>query len=58
MPVSPLVALVRLFVNTFGITQPSPQNEEKASRVILAMLIGVVLMLAIVGWVLRTAMVR
>lgn len=58
MSVSPLTAFVRLFVNTFGITQPSPENEEKAGRVILAMLIGVVLMLAVVGWVLRTAMVR
>lgn len=58
MVVSPLATLVRLFVNTFGITQPSPENEESAGRVILAMLIGVVLMLAVVGWALRTALLR
>ena len=56
--VNPLAAITRLFVNTFGITQPSPENEEKAGRVILAMLIGVVLMLAVVGWVLRAMLVR
>lgn len=56
--VSPLTALVRLFVSTFGITQPSPENEERAGRVILAMLIGVVLMVAVVGWVLRGILTR
>ncbi|HEY2013226.1 MAG TPA: hypothetical protein VGH38_06965 [Bryobacteraceae bacterium] len=55
---NPLTAILRLFVNTFGITQPSPENEQRAGRVILAMLIGVVLMLAVVGWALRTALLR
>ena len=58
MSVNPLSAIVRLFVNTFGITQPSPENEERAGRVILAMLIGVVVMLGVVAWALRTALVR
>jgi ABC-type amino acid transport system permease subunit len=58
MAVNPLTAIVRLFVNTFGITQPSPENEQRAGRVILAMLVGVVLMLAVVGWALRTALLR
>jgi hypothetical protein len=56
--VNPLTALVRLFVNTFGITQPTPENEQKAGRAILAMLAGVVLMLAVAGYILRSAMVR
>jgi hypothetical protein len=56
--VSPLTAIVRLFVNTFGITQPTPETEARAGRVILAMLIGVALMLAAVGWMLRSALVH
>jgi hypothetical protein len=58
MAVNPLSAVVRLFVNTFGITQPAPENEARAGRVILAMLIGVVLMLAVIGWILRSAFVH
>ena len=56
MAVNPLAAIVRLFVNTFGITQPSPEAEQRAGKVILAMLIGVVLMLAVVGFALRSAL--
>ncbi|HKO19846.1 MAG TPA: hypothetical protein VJU82_13255 [Acidobacteriaceae bacterium] len=58
MTVNPLSAIVRLFVNTFGITQPAPEDEQRAGKVILAMLIAVVLMLAVVGWALRTVLVR
>jgi ABC-type amino acid transport system permease subunit len=58
MAVNPLTAIVRLFVNTFGITQPSPETEERAGRVILAMLVGVVVMLALVAFALRSALVR
>jgi ABC-type amino acid transport system permease subunit len=56
--VNPLVAIVRLFVNTFGITQPSPEAEERAGKVILAMLIGVIVLLAVVGFALRSALIR
>jgi ABC-type amino acid transport system permease subunit len=58
MFVNPLSAVVRLFVNTFGITQPSPENEQRAGKVILAMLIGVALMLAVVAWALRGVFLR
>jgi hypothetical protein len=58
MPVNPLAAIVRLFVNTFGITQPTPATEARAGRFILAMLIGVVLFLAAMAWILRSAFVR
>jgi hypothetical protein len=53
--VNPLRAVVRLFVNGFGITHPTPEAEEKAGRAILAMLIAVVLVLGTIAWVLRTA---
>jgi len=58
MPVNPLNAIVRLFVNTFGITQPAPEAEARAGKVILAMLIGVVVVIATVAWVLRSALLH
>lgn len=58
MPVNPLGTIVRLFVNTFGITQPTPENEQKAGRAILAMLIGVVFVVAVVAFALRSAFLR
>jgi len=58
MPVNPLSAIVRLFVNTFGITQPSPETEARAGRVILSMLVGVLVMLAAIAFILRSAFVR
>jgi hypothetical protein len=56
--VNPLTAIVRLFVNTFGITQPAPEAEERAGRVILVMLIGVIVMLGVVAFALRSALIR
>ena len=58
MAVNPLSAIVRLFVNTFGITQPAPENEQRAGRVILAMLIGVFVLIAVIAFALRSAFVR
>ena len=58
MPVNPLSLVVRLFVNTFGITQPTPETEARAGRAILAMLMGVALMLAAIAWILRAAFLR
>jgi hypothetical protein len=51
--VNPLSAVVRLFVNTFGITQPAPEAEARAGRVIALMLVGVVVLLGVVALVLR-----
>jgi hypothetical protein len=56
--VNPLRAVARLFVNGFGITQPTPEAEEKAGRAILAMLIAVVLVLGSIAWFLRVAIFR
>jgi hypothetical protein len=53
--VNPLHFVVRMFVNTFGITQPTPEAEATAGRVIVAMLAGVLVLLVAVGWLLRVA---
>ena len=47
--------LIDLFVNTFGITPPTPETERRAGRVIAIMLAGVLVMLLVVVWVLRAA---
>jgi len=56
--VNPLVAIVRLFVNTFGITQPAPEAEARAGRVILAMLFGVLAVIAAIAWALRSTLLH
>jgi hypothetical protein len=56
MPVNPLSSVVRIFVNTFGITQPTPETEAKAGRFILLMLAAVLMFLAAVAWLLRAAL--
>lgn len=53
--VNPLRILVDAFVNTFGITPPTPENEVRAGRVIALMLAGVLVVLALVAWALRAA---
>jgi hypothetical protein len=56
--VSPLRFLVDAFVNTFGITPPTKENEVRAGRVIALMLAGVLVLLAVVAWVLRAVLLR
>jgi flagellar biogenesis protein FliO len=56
--VNPLNAVVRVFVNTFGITQPTPETEAKAGRFIVLMLIAVLLLIGVVAWLLRDAFTR
>jgi hypothetical protein len=51
--VNPLSAVVRLFVNTFGITQPAHADEARAGRVIALMLVGVLILLGLVALILR-----
>jgi hypothetical protein len=58
MSVNPLNAVVRIFVNTFGITQPTPETEARAGRFILLMLAAVAVFLALVGWMLRSALLH
>ena len=56
MGVNPLHTVVRLFVNTFGITQPTPESEGKAGRIILLMLLGVAAFVGGVAWMLHNAL--
>jgi high-affinity Fe2+/Pb2+ permease len=53
---NPLRLLIDAFVNTFGITRPSPSQEKVAGRVILGMLIAVLIGLGIAFLLMRAAM--
>jgi len=51
----PLLFLANAFINTFGITQPTPESAERAARFIAFMMLGVILAVVAVGIViLRT----
>jgi len=51
----PLLFLANAFINTFGITQPTPEAAERAARFIAFMMLGVILAVVAVGIViLRT----
>lgn len=51
-----LVFLVHAFVNTFGITQPTPEGARRAARYV-GVALAVAFLLAIVGGIeLRTAL--
>ena len=52
----PLGLLVGAFVNTFGITPPTPENEARAGRFIALMLGGVLALLVVFGWLVRSAL--
>ena len=52
---NPLRFLVDLFVNTFGITRPTPPEEARAGRYIALMLLAVLLFLVAVTWLLHGA---
>jgi hypothetical protein len=56
--VNPLRFFVDTFVNTFGITQPTPEAEARAGRFIALMLAAVLIFLGVVAWVLRAAFTR
>jgi hypothetical protein len=53
---SPLQFIVDAFVNTFGITRPSPQTEARAGRIILLMLAAVLLFICLVAWLLLSVL--
>jgi hypothetical protein len=56
--VSPLRFIVDAFVNTFGITRPTPEQETRAGRFIALMLVIILFGLAAVAWTLRTILTR
>jgi hypothetical protein len=54
----PLLYLANIFINTFGITQPSPKTANRAAWFIAIMLLGVILTVTAVGifalhWITR-----
>jgi len=56
--VNPLRLLVDVFVNTFGITPPTPETEVRAGRVIAAMLASVFILIGVAALLLRSALIR
>jgi hypothetical protein len=56
--VNPLRALLDVFVNTFGITQPKPETEVRDGRFIAIMLAAVLVLLVAVAWLLRASFTR
>jgi hypothetical protein len=54
--VNPVRFVVNAFVNTFGITRPSPQTEAKAGRWIILMLAALLAVVALAAWLLLAAM--
>jgi hypothetical protein len=54
----PLLYLANVFINTFGITQPTPKTANRAAVFIAIMLLGVIVTVAAVAiftlhWVTR-----
>jgi len=45
----PLIFLANVFINTFGITQPSPEAAERTARVLAFMMLGVLVIVVIVA---------
>ena len=45
----PLLFLANIFINTFGITQPTPEAAERAARFISLMILAVLVTVITVG---------
>jgi hypothetical protein len=56
--ISVLNFFVRIFVNTFGITQPAPGSEARAGRFIALMLTALLVLLVAAAALLRAAFLR
>ena len=55
---NPLRLLVDTFVNTFGITRPTPEQEARAGKAIFAMLIAVLALLVGVFLLVRSMLLH
>jgi hypothetical protein len=58
LAMKPLLYLANIFINTFGITQPTPKAANRAAWFIAIMLLAVIVTVATVGvftlhWVTR-----
>ena len=51
----PLLWLANIFINTFGITQPTPENERRMAVFIGVLLAGVVVAVSVVAMILRAS---
>lgn len=51
----PLLWLANIFINTFGITQPTPEAANRAACIIGALLVLVVVLVVVVAFVLRSS---
>jgi hypothetical protein len=56
--VNPLRWLIHAFVNTFGITPPTPEEEARSSRIVALMLVAVAVVLVVAAYLLRSAFTR
>jgi hypothetical protein len=56
--VNPIRWLTNIFVNTFGITPPTTENEARSGKVIALMLAAVAAVLGMVAWLLRSSLTR
>lgn len=45
----PLIFLANVFINTFGITQPSPESAERTARILAFMMLAVLILVVIVA---------
>jgi len=45
----PLLFLATAFINTFGITQPTPEAAERTARILAVMILGVLIAVFVVG---------
>ncbi len=52
----PLVWLARVFINTFGITQPTPENQNRMA-IFIGVLLAAVLLAAVLLGVVAVAFV-
>lgn len=53
-----LVFLVHAFVNTFGITQPTPEGARRAARYVGVVLALALVLAAVAGYEIHTTLLR
>ena len=51
----PLLLLTNAFINTFGITRPTPQAAQRAARFIAVLLVGVLVLVTTAAIALHLA---
>lgn len=54
----PLLFLANVFINTFGITQPTPQAADRAARIIGLMMLAVIVAVILVAFLVFHSLYR